>query len=290
MKDRDFDDLMEKWAQAEAEAAHDLRPTAAMYEAVRGYKRARKPVFFFRRWLALSAAAAALLVLAIIYPVLFRPSSGPPEWLGRELELVGLHEIPVSDKGAEHIEKAEKALAEADAVSPKRGKKGRGDLLRRVEFQFRMEQAPEVKSFDLRHPREETISLTSADSYRLLLEPVDQLHVYVFQLSPQGALIRLFPNDTYAPYRNPLDRDPAYHLPPEPTWFHPGRQQGEERLYVLASPETLQDLENLYSEYTGEITRSRREAVLGELLGRIEGIMAGDRRPASGWMLPFLHR
>jgi hypothetical protein len=290
VKDRDFDDLMEKWAEAEAESAHDLRPTAAMYEAVRGFKRAGKPVPFFRRWLALSAAAAALLVLAIIYPVLFRPSPGPPEWLGRELDLVGLREIPVSGKGAEHIPQAEKALAEADAVSPKRGKKGRAEPLRRAEFQFRMEQAPEVLSFDLRHPREETISLTSADSYRLVLEPVDELHIYVFQFLPQGILIRLFPNDKYAPYRNPLDRGQAYHLPPEPTWFHPGRQEGEERLYVLASPELLQDLENLYSEYAGEIPRSRREALLGELLGRIDSVMAGDRRPASGWMLPFRHR
>ena len=290
MKDRDFDDLMEKWAEAEVASTPELRPTAAMYEGVRSLKQARKPLPFFRRWHAVSAAAAALLVLAIIYPVLFRPSPGPPEWLGRELDLVGLREIPASGKGAEHMQKAEKALAGADAVSPKRGKKGREEILRRVEFQFRMEQAPEVMSFDLRHPREETISLRSADSYRLLLEPVDDLHIYVFQLSPHGVLIRLFPNDTYAPYRNPLDRDLAYHLPPEPTWFHPGRQEGEERLYVLASLELLQDLENLYSEYVGEIPPSRREAVLGELLARIDGIMAGNRDCASGWMLPFQHR
>ena len=290
MKDRDFDDLMRKWADSAAASAPEIRPTEAVYEAARSLRKAGRPLPFFRRWLALSAAAAALLVLAIIYPVLFRPSPGPPPWLGRELEIVGLREIPVASKGTDRLHGAEKGAPQADALSPKRGKKGPGHRLRRMDFQFETEHSPDLVAFDIRRPREESISLTPADSYRLALEPVDDLHIYVFQLSPSGVLVELFPNETYSQYLNPLRGGIPYYLPPEPSWFHLGREKGEEHLYLLASSVPLTDLEDLYAEYAGESTLSRREAMLSDLVGRIENVMAGSRSQASGWMLPFQHR
>jgi hypothetical protein len=290
VKDRDFDGILEKWAEYEAASAPDLSPTPAMYQTVLSFKHTRQPAPFFRRWLALSAAAAALLILAVIYPAVFGPSPGAPGWSGRELEIVGLREMPVSEKGTARTPVSDKAGPQSEAVSPKPGKKGPAHLFRKLEFQFRAERSPAISSLDVRGPREETISLTSTDSYRLLMEPVDDVHTYVFQLAPPGILIDLFPNETYSPYRNPLGGKMAYHLPPEANWFHPGLHRGEHRLYLLASTEPLGEVERLYGEYTGEISRSRRAAVLSELLRLFDSIMAGGSDHASGWMLPFHHR
>jgi len=290
VKDRDVDAILKKWAEYETISAPDLSPIPTMYQALRTLKPAGKPQPFFRRWLALSAAAAALLILAVIYPAFFGPPLGPPVWSGRDLEFVGLREIHISKKGAARTPAVEKGAPQAEAVAPRRGEKGPAHLFRRLEFQFRTEHSPAIVSLDFRGPREEAVGLTPADSYRLLMEPVDDLHMYVFQLTPPGILVGLFPNEIYGPSRNPLSGKMAHHLPSEANWFNLGRHRGEERLYLLASPEPLGDLERLYEEYTAEISQSRRAAVLSELLGLFDSIMAGDRDQASGWMLPFQHR
>jgi hypothetical protein len=290
VRDRDLDGLLERWAAHETASAPELGPTPDMYRSVRALKPSRRRSPFLRRWLALSAAAAALLVLAVIYPAIFRPTARSPAWPGHGLDIVGTREAPAPKKGAVKMRAVEKAEPRADAVQPKRGEKGRPVFLSKAEFEVTTGRSPEVSRFDLRGPREEALSLTSDDIYRLVLEPAQDVHVYVFQISPAGRLIRLFPNETYSNSRNPLERGLLYHLPSEPNWFYLGPDKGEERLYLLASPEPLSDLGSLYAEYTGEITLARRRALLSDLLDRFESIMAGGRGRARGWMLAFRHR
>jgi hypothetical protein len=261
-----------------------------MYRAVRDLKQAGRPTGFVKHWLVLSGVAAALLVFAVTYPALFRPGQAPPSWLGNELAIVGLREIPISKGGAARAPAADEEVSLAEAVSPKRGKKGPAPLFGRLEFQFRIGGSPDIVSVDLRGPREEAISLTTDDTYRLLLEPAADVNVYVFQLSPLGILIRLFPSKIYSPYTNPLSRSQTHYIPPEPNWFYLGLDRGQERMYVLASPEPIEDLESLYSEYTGEVSRSERAQALSRLLGLADTIIGDAGEGASGWVFPFQHR
>jgi hypothetical protein len=283
-----------------------------MYQMLRAHQEPARPSPFFRRWLALSAAAAALLVLAVIYPALFGPSPGPPLRAGRDLEIVGLRTLSVSKKGALKGEKAASdkgpegvAASEKDVTrgrSPKRQKVPEKDVVpmegpkiaaaqfRRLEFQFRAQDSDAVLSTDIRGRREEAISLTSSDSYRLLIEPIAELYAYAIQLSPTGTLVMLLPNETYSPHRNPIVPGKPYRLPPEPAWFHTGPHKGKERLYILASTTSLDDLERLYAEYGEETISPRRSAMLPDLLKRIEDLVAGGRDDASGWMFVFYHR
>jgi hypothetical protein len=280
VKDLDFDRLLEQWAASETASAPDLCPTPAGRKAVRALRRAPQGPLFFRRWLPLSAAVAALLILTVIYPALYRPAETPPAGTGRELDIVGLRHAPETGKAA----------PKAETVSPRRAKKGRARFFERLEFQFRAGQSPAIISFDLRGPREEAISLTPLDDYRLLLEPVEDLYVYVFELSPPGVLIKLFPNATYSPSRNPLRRNLTYYLPTDADWFHLGEHAGEERLYVLASMEPLGEVEDLYAQYAAALRGPSRAASLSGLLDFMAGIAAGHVDQTGGWMFPFHHR
>jgi hypothetical protein len=280
MKHRDIERVLDDWARHETLSAPELYPTPDMYHMVQATGAAPKPSHLFKRWLVVSAAAAALLVMAVIYPVLFGPAPGRPPRSALELEMVGLRKAPV----------AEKAAPQMDAIPPKRGKKGPGQLLGRLEFEFKPEASLSPVRVDMMGPREEAISLTSADTYRLVVEPVSDLYVYVFQLPPAGMLIKLFPNPTYGPSSNPLGPNQAHLLPPEPNWFYLGTRRGEEHLYVLASLDALHGLEALYDEYTGETMPAARAAHRSDLLGLIDSIVAGRQDRASGWMVPFQHR
>jgi hypothetical protein len=305
MKDRDFERILEDWARHETRSAPDMSPSPAMYQMLRAYQEPAKPSRFFRRWLALSGAAAALLVLAVIYPALFGPSPGPSLWTGRDLEIVGLRTLPVSKKGPGGTGPEGLAASEKDGtrgrsqkregapekdVVPMEGPKLEAVLFSRLEFHFRTQESQVTLRTDIRGPREEAIGLSSSDSYRLLIEPVAELYIYVFQLSPSGTLVMLFPNETYSPYHNPIVPGQPYRLPPEPAWFHAGSHKGKEHLYVLASTISLADLEGLYTEYREETISPRKSATLPDLLKRIEDLVAGGRDDAAGWMFVFYHR
>jgi hypothetical protein len=74
MNDKKFEDMMENWASHEMESAPQLRPKKEIYQMVKAKK--RKTLFpVFARWATVGVAAAAIVLVAILHPALFLPST-----------------------------------------------------------------------------------------------------------------------------------------------------------------------------------------------------------------------
>jgi hypothetical protein len=282
MQDKEFETIMEAWAEHETEAAPEMRPTADMIRLVRARQKKRPVSPFSSRWAAAGIALASLLVLAVLYVALFQPSflfERPP---AQQVAAVGLRQGFAAEKGV---------IVRGTAMPPDKGQ-GKGPPLsfERLEFQFQKQGSQSIEAVDLRGPYEETITLTSADNYRLLVAPAGDYYVYVFQLAASGVLVKLLPNEEFSSTQNPLQQGQAYSLPAEPNWLYLEGEGGEERLYVLASERALQDLEDLYAQYSQASDEASRQQILSVVLDKLEAIAGAEHQEMAGWVFTFQHR
>lgn len=272
MGDEELEKLMEAWAEKETASAPELRPTAEMYRLVR-LKGQRKPrPFVFSRPALAAAGLAGLVLVVVLLVVVMGPRVFPDLVPGQHVAYVGLREGPVGDGG----------IVVKEPVVPKGPGKGQQPFSR-LWFQIWRQDLPYVESVDLQVPQEEVVRLTPADNYRLLLEPLEARHVYVFQETAAGILARLFPNEGYTTLQNPLAAGQAAYLPAEPNWFYLGEEKGEERLYVVASAQPMQELEAQYARYSQAEDEVEKQALLASLLETLATVE--EARPeAGGWV------
>ena len=145
-----------------------------------------------------------------------------------------------------------------------------------------------VYGVDIRLPQEEKITLTADDNYRLLMKPAGDHHVYIYQLDCRGQLARLFPNDVYSSFQNPLQEGQTYYIPSNPNWFHLGEKEGEEQIYVIASAQMIPKLDELYAQYDEADNRSKRQESLSRLLKELDGELLDE--DITIWRFVFSHR
>jgi hypothetical protein len=282
MIDNEFDEIMEAWADHETGAAPEMRPAADMVRLVQARRKKRPASPFSSRWATAGIALAGLMVLAVLYVILVQPPfpfERPPD---QQLAAVGLRQATVPEKGV---------IVKGTVLPPDKGRgKGPPASFERLEFQFHKEGAQFVEARDLRAPQEGTIALTSADNYRLLLDPAAERHVTIFQWTTAGVLLKLFPNEAYSPAQNPLQEGQTYYLPSEPNWLYLEGQSGEERLYVVASAQARPDLEDLYAQYSQAEDEASRQSILSTLLDKLKAIAGAEAQETEGWVFIFQHR
>jgi hypothetical protein len=200
---------------------------------------------------------------------------------GQKVALVGQREGFAAEKGA---------IVKEPAEPPSKGR-GEGSIFfRQLMFHFQRQDSRFVEGINLQVPQKETIALTFADNYRLLLEPARDCYVYVFQLTSSNILVKFFPNETYSPVQNPLRRGQTHHLPSEPNWFYLGEDKGKERLYFTASAQPIQDLEGLYAQYSQADDEPNRQELLSSLLEKLDAIEETHGEEAAGWVFVFNHQ
>jgi hypothetical protein len=280
MRDDDFERTMDAWAHHEASSAPQLRPTAEMYRMVEARRRPSLLSILLSRRAMLATAVASVMVLAIVYRGLIYPSIFPPQPPAQLVAYVGLREGFTYEKGVTIV---------GPAVPPRRGPKKRADLIEELLFEFQMPGSPYVIQADVRAELDEIIALTSADNYRLALEPARDAFVYVFQLTSAEALVKLFPNKTYHSAQNPLQQGEMVHLPLEPNWFYLNEEKGVERLYIAASSQPLRNVEALYARYSKASSESKQQEALASLLEGLETIEQTHPDEAVGWVYAFYH-
>jgi hypothetical protein len=96
----------------------------------------------------------------------------------------------------------------------------------RIEFQYQPKGSEAITKLDFTSAQEETISLSSDDNYRLILQLPQERYVYVYQVKDQKQLVRLFPNAEYYPAQNPLQAGKRITIPLPPNWFYVGKEAG----------------------------------------------------------------
>lgn len=254
MKDEDFEKTMDNWASREAESAPQLRPTEEMYRTIEARK--RKSLFSPHAQQILVGVAIVCLVLsAIVVPIIFYSSD-------RDVEpSIGLRKVVVPKSGViiKHPPTRRGKGPEKGAIS-----------FQQLMFQYQKSDSPSVYGLDIRFSVEEEVTLTAHDSYRLVMQTANERYVYIYQLDSRGRLINLFPNNLYSSAQNPLDQEQIYHIPSDPDWFHLSEKKGEERIYVFASAQPMQELEQLYAQYDSADSRGKRREALQHLLKELD--------------------
>ena len=274
MQDKDLKKIMDTWAEHEVESAPEMRPTADMVRMVQARRKRKFSPLVFSRRAIIGAAVANLVVAAILYAVLFRPSTPSDVPPSQQIASVGQRE------GF-----AERGVVIQEPGTPPDKERGKGPVpLEQLAFHFQ-KQDSRIHSIDLQALPEETITLSTSDNYRLLLEPAQDCYLYVFQWTSSYTLVKLFPNETYSLVQNPLRRGQTLYLPSDPNWFYLGENEGQERLYVIASAQSLQDLENLYAQYDQADDAAQEQETLSNLLSRLENIAQ-----LAGWVFEFDHQ
>ncbi len=281
MEEQQFEQTMEAWAEHETRSAPELRPTAEMYRMLKASTKTSFWSVIMSHRMALGTAVASLVLLVTLYVVLYDPFFlfHPPP--GEEIAVVAMRKGYASEKGT---------VVQPTVVPAGKGQRGQAAFFEQLFFQFQNPGSPMVVAVDIRAPREEAIVLTSADNYRLALEPSIDSHVYAFQLTSSGLLARLFPNSAYASSRNPLRQGQTYYLPAEPNWFYLAEGQGEERLYIVASTQQLLELEEMYAQYQQAEATPQKEEILSRLLRVLEIFQQTESNELAAWLFAFQQR
>jgi hypothetical protein len=252
-----------------------MRPTAEMYERVASSGRKRPLGLFVARRPAWAMALAALLVLALAY-TLVQLSPLVTPGAGQAVAQVPQRTAFVAQKGAQR------------GGPPPGGKGSRAGptVFEQLVFQVRGADALAVRSADVLAPPRTTTVLTSADSYRLVLELAAPRQVYVYQQVPAGALALLYPNEAYGPVERPVPAAETVYLPAEPNGLYLDEVEGQIRLYVVAAEEPVPALETLV-RYSQRGIRLGRRKSLARLQEKLDAIAAGQVEGASGWVFEF---
>lgn len=264
MKDEDFDQLMNTWADDASESAPAMRPSADMVRMVEAMQLRQPAPWFQVSWVRYSTAFASLVVIVFLLwsNLIGSPGQTP----------IGLREgvASVSDL----------VLAEGTEVR-------KSDIFEELMFQYQKENSRVVNGVDLRSSLPETISLSSGDNYRLFLETSGEHHVYVFQLTSSEDLVTIYPNESFSDTPNPLIQGYEYYLPDEPKWMYLPDNTGLESLYVIASKAPIPVLDGLI--YGGEESSdgSNRESPLDKLMASIQAIEDGIFESAETWLFVF---
>ncbi len=95
-------------------------------------------------------------------------------------------------------------------------------------------------------------TMYSGQNYQIGFRPSSRCYVYVFQHGSKGDLYQLFPSSTFlAPENklaNPLEGGKIYWIPAKDAWLHHDRQEGREKIFVVACRSRNAKLEGLYAE------------------------------------------
>ena len=109
------------------------------------------------------------------------------------------------------------------------------------------------------------ITLRTGDEIQMFVSPVTACFIYVLHEDPAGEMTVLFPGASGAfPPGYGMGR--AYYVPAANAWLRLDPNTGMERIYLVASPQRLTQLETLLNQSrTAGDAKARRNRVVGEL-------------------------
>jgi hypothetical protein len=274
MNKDNFEKNMQDWAEQEIKAAPDLRPTEEMYRLVESKKRKRWIGFPLSRWSTIGIALASVILFLIGYLALVKP-----DFIFTPLS------PQVADAPQREVTISKSPLSTLASRPPDQGKgKGKGPAsFQQLDFQVHRGEVNLIEFLDIRQIPSQLLILTASDSYRLLLFPKEARFAYVFQQDPIGQFQALHLQAAGLP----LAAGDQVYLPQPPNWFYPSGKPGNYQLLIIASPIRIDDLENLYEQYTQAAGDEAITAAQTALQDYLETIGVTTNMEAELWWLTF---
>ncbi|MFC1554544.1 DUF4384 domain-containing protein [candidate division KSB1 bacterium] len=267
MKDNILENILEKWIGYELSSAPEIRPTEKVYAALSSGQ--SRPLTIFNpgiiRWVSVGTAACIILFAVLL--------SGPPEnQIPVKLRYAEISDEPIREKGKKE--------------EPKGRGRGVPVIFSRLNFQYFEESAGDLKNVDIL-TGEEDLSLTVKNSYRLLIEPVEERYVYIFQVDSEDRILRIFPNENFSSHNNPLNMSESYHLPDNLNWLYFDKPSERETIYILAFFEMQNNLNELFGRYQSERNNTEKAAILSRILDIFSAVENGQIENAFFTQIEF---
>ncbi len=263
---------MDKWASHEMHAAPEISPAPKVYQRLKDkQKKSRFVLFSWPVRLAAAGIAASVIILLIV----LKPSEklGPPVGLRKGfVAQVLLEEEAAITAQAPKEAKAPRAAARDAAKDIEKREKKSQIVNEQYVFQYQKHGSESIEGLDIRAPKDRIFTLSSEDNYRLFLELAQERYIYIYQLSAEKSLTRLFPNQLYHPMNNPLQLGQKYILPSPPNWFYVEEAQGEVVVYIIASDKPKQEWDDLYAQYENTEKKKMKKEILSRLISEFIAI------------------
>ena len=129
-------------------------------------------------------------------------------------------------------------------------------------------------------------ALKSGDQIKMLIKLEKKCFVYVFYYSSQGQLERLFP-DSLSQFSTDYETSKNYYIPQGNFVLELDDNVGQEKFYLIASAQRLQELENLFGSYESAEDSKKPEFVkniiheIRDLRKRHKKFTAAAERPVT---------
>lgn len=134
-------------------------------------------------------------------------------------------------------------------------------------------------------------TLLSGERYAIYFAPEQDCFVYIYQIDSAGNTFHLFPMERFGRVvlnnTNPVKKGGVYYIPSETQWFKLDNTVGEERIYLIASREKLEEFEKAKEESaaagvakTGDLKQRLNQYFKSR--GRDASEQAGNRRSVAG--------
>jgi hypothetical protein len=160
----------------------------------------------------------------------------------------------------------------------------------RIEFQYQPKGSESIQGLDVRTHRDEVITLSPEDDYRLFLQLSRERYVYIFQVSADQRLIRLFPNPAYHPEQNPLQPGKVYIVPLPPDWFYVERAEGEETVCVVTASQPKQEWDELYTKYESLDKTEEKKIIVSGILDEFKALEESPTEETAVYVFKFRSR
>jgi hypothetical protein len=191
----------------------------------------------------------SLLVLfaAILFPIV--SSSSDPRGIKGIREVVQNVEKAYGDPYARKVNDFFSALEKPSAYST--GSQGSGASApnyQQLEVYFDMVKVVSVGGSRQAQSVADGETLTQQDNYKVMFQCNLPCYVYIAQMDSTGKLNPIFPSE-YASGTNPVRASASYSVPEGKEWFYLDQNVGVETIYVMASRERRNDLEDILGHF-----------------------------------------
>jgi hypothetical protein len=276
----DFDRLMEKWVDHETRSVPDLHPSQEMYRLVESTRQTKGVHLIRAGWKQIAIASVSLMVLVITFLLVTRPSI----FFDRQPEAAVAY-LPV--QSGPEIDKEVIVLAPRPPEKGVRTEPGEPQLFDQIVLQTYLPGAMAVESFDLRYPLRSQLVITAEHLHRMQIESKLELYLYIYHFNPLGEPGQLFPNPVYCPIGNPVHSGERFTIPEEPDWFSILGEVGQHRIVLVASPDPIHQLDDLYLTYLQGKQGLERESALTAFSTYLQNIFTQPAGDIQVWAYPF---
>jgi hypothetical protein len=115
----------------------------------------------------------------------------------------------------------------------------------------------------------------------LRFEPQQPCYVYIVQTDASGKLFYLYPNPEYGTRDNYAPARAGHWIPARDRWFELDKTRGEEMIYLIATRERREDIEDLLARYIRVNAPVSQPQAQQELTGVLKIMGIAGTRPGK---------